>query len=70
MNAINLRTKMMKEGFTLTRLAKCIGISYGSLANKMSGRSSFTQAEISKIAAVLHFERSDILDIFFDEKVS
>lgn len=70
MNQRKLRAKMVERGYNAERLAAKIDVSVTTIRNKLAGRTEFTQGEISAIAQCLSIEREEILDIFFDEKVS
>lgn len=70
MNGQRLKARMIEHGYTCETIAPKLGISTTAMRNKLYGRSEFTQSEIGKLAAVLMMTEKDIMDIFFDEKVS
>lgn len=70
MNYLKLRAKLVEQGISAEQLAMMIGIAASTLRNKLAGRTEFTQREISDISRCLGITREEILDIFFDEKVS
>ena len=70
MNHQKLRAKLVENGLNAEQLAEMIGVAASTLRNKLAGRNEFTQREISSIARFLKISREEILDIFFDEKVS
>lgn len=59
-NSLKLKARIIEKGFTLTSLAKKVGISYVSMSYKVNNKREFNQTEISSIC--------DILDIKDDER--
>ncbi len=70
MNYLKLRAKLVERGISAEQLATMIGIAASTLRNKLAGRTEFTQREISDISRCLGISKEEILDIFFNEKVS
>jgi len=68
MNRNLLIYEMNERGFTVTSLARAIGISKSALSKKMNGHSEFTLGEIQRICEVLNLESP--MHIFFAGKVS
>ena len=60
-----LRGKIAEAGMTKTKLARCIGMTYNSLAAKMNGNSPFKVSEASEIASLLNLSNEEIVSIFF-----
>lgn len=60
-----LRGKIAEAGMTKTKFARCIGMTYNSLASKMNGDSPFKVSEASEIAALLNLTNEEIVSIFF-----
>nr|DAD58314.1 MAG TPA: lambda repressor [Caudoviricetes sp.] len=50
---------------TKTKFARCIGMTYNSLASKMNGDSPFKVSEASEIAVLLNLTDEEIVSIFF-----
>lgn len=65
MKVTDIRSLMVKNGFTQKRLAKAIGMSSKTFSIKMK-RSSFGIDEASKLIDLLHIENPS--EIFFDQK--
>ena len=68
MNRNLLIYEMNERGFTVTSLARAIGISKSALSKKMNGHSEFTLGEIQRICDALRLESPT--PIFFNQKVS
>lgn len=68
MNRNLLIYEMNERGFTVTSLARAIGISKSALSKKINGHSEFTLGEIQRICDVLRLESP--IPIFFNQKVS
>ena len=60
----NLKAEIARKGWSITRLALNIGMSYQSLSQRMRGIINFTLNEAKKIKAVLGTELS--LDQLFE----
>jgi len=70
-----LRSKMVAKKLSTTEFLEKlqghgISISLAAYYRKKSGESDFTRKEILGISEVLNLDDSDIMDIFFDDKVS
>ena len=60
----------MKEcGYTQERLAQAIGISVGTMSQKLNNKAHFYHPEIQKICEVLNITGKDVYVIFFTLKV-
>lgn len=60
----------MKEcGYTQERLAKTIGMSVGTMSQKLNNKAHFYQPEMQKICEVLNITGADVYVIFFTLKV-
>ena len=70
MKICELKAAMARKNLSIPKLAAIIGINKKTLYTRFSGTTDFSQSEISAIARVLDLSDSDILDIFFAEKVS
>ena len=70
MNANKLMARLVLSEVTKADLIKSLGISTSCFYNKMNGKSSFTQKEISIISKVLSLSQDEIIDIFFEDVVS
>lgn len=67
LNASVLREKMSAASVTDSELALAAGMSTTTFRGRMSGKTLFTQGEITAITRKLHLNRDDIFCIFFDE---
>ena len=56
MDKFLLEYEMKKNGFSVERLCKKIGISRSAFYKKCNGKSDFTQSEIQAIVDLLHLE--------------
>lgn len=71
MDVLKLKSLMALHGDTVNSLAEYLGISDQGLRNKMkTDGNDFKQTEISKIMNRYQLSGSDIVSIFFAEKVS
>lgn len=70
MNERKLRAKMMLVGETVASLSSKLGISEASVRNKLTGRTEFTQGEITSIVSVCKMTKDEVMEIFFDPEVS
>lgn len=72
MNKNRLQALMKYHGDTGQSLADYLGISRSTFSSKINetNGAEFTQSEIGKIKERYNLEARDIIDIFFNEKVS
>ena len=72
MNTAKLKSMMVLNGFTQTRLAEELGISEQRLSAKINGRygAEFNQSEIFRIKKILNLSGDEVDSIFFDDLVS
>ena len=70
MNVNKLRGKFVEHGYTISTMAKELGISHTAMSNKINGKSQFTQGEMSTMASKLKMSKQEITDIFFADQVS
>ncbi len=69
-NTLKLKSKIEKSGYKLSFIAQKIGISRGSLYEKINNRSPFNQFEIQSLCKLLHIESGvEMKQIFFDRNV-
>lgn len=52
----NLRAEMKRKGITLAWLAEQLGITIGTLSQKLTGKSPFTLNEAKKIKEILELD--------------
>ena len=52
---LNLRSEIIRAGFTCYNVAEAIGISPQALSQKMNGYSLFSAEEIARIGRLLHY---------------
>lgn len=62
--------KVVAAGYTLSEIAKRIGINPATLDRKMSGKSDFSRAEIQSLRALLCMSATDVDEIFFAEELT
>lgn len=70
MNEKKLRAKMVELGETVPSVSQKLGISEASLRNKLTGRTEFTQGEISLLVSSFGLSKDEVMDIFFSPEVS
>lgn len=68
-NRNELKAAIIRKGMNMGVLAKKIGITIGSLSNKINGHKEFRASEIERIADVLDLNYEDIGNIFFAKRV-
>lgn len=70
MNKYKLLYRIKECGKTADSFSKEIGMSRSTFSKKCNGKSEFTQSEICKAAQLLELSSDDVVDIFFNQKVS
>ena len=70
MNTKELKIQMIRENKTVNQLCEAIGICRSAWFRKVSGKSQFTQGEISKLRFELDLDDQMTGIIFFDRQVS
>lgn len=70
MNLVELKVQMLRKGFTISSLAKEMGVSKKRLYSRFNGTHDFTQEEIQLISDLLNLNGTQIIKIFFTSKVS
>ncbi len=58
-NSMQLKARIMGEGYTQRSLANAIGISKNTLNSKVNGNVQFNLDEVEKICKVLHIDTSE-----------
>lgn len=66
----SLSTRIKKSGKSKEEICAIMGISIGSLNNKLAGRTSFTVPEAKSIQRILKIDNADMIKIFFNNKSS
>jgi transcriptional regulator with XRE-family HTH domain len=66
-NHSKLLGKRVSLGYTQEKLAEAMGINKSTLNGKLSGKSSFTTAEIDKICEILSISNKEIGLYFFSK---
>ena len=56
---LNLRSEIIRAGFTCYNVAEAIGISPQALSQKMNGYSLFSAEEIARIGRLLNINKDD-----------
>ena len=69
MNLTKLKELIEESGTKKYSIASQLGISAGSLRNKLDGKTPFKWKEIQKLAQVLHLNTQDCEALFFDPEV-
>ena len=64
----NLRAEFARGGFTLEKVSKELGITIGTLSQKLNGKYPLTLNEAKKIKEIIGVDI--VLDVLFDEKAS
>lgn len=64
-NSLKLKARIIEKGYTLTTLAKLIGISYQSMSYKVNNKREFNQTEISSICSALDIKDRERSAYFF-----
>lgn len=70
MNVNALKARMAYLGVGAKELCEKTGIGVSAFYRKISGKSEFTQGEISAISQALDLTHDTLCEIFFAEKVS
>lgn len=65
---LNLRSEIIRAGFTCYNVAEAIGISPQALSQKMNGYSLFSAEEIARIGRLLNINKDDYYTIFIANK--
>ena len=65
MNTKMLKSRMVLASETLAELSAVVGVTPGTLSNKINGKAEFTQREIAAIAQHYSLNAEQIKDIFF-----
>ena len=63
---LNLRSEIIRAGFTCYNVAEAIGISPQALSQKMNGYSLFSAEEIARIGRLLNINKDDYYTIFIE----
>ncbi len=70
MNANKLLALIKLKGFSMTDFLGAIQMPSSTWSKKIRGLSEFTRAEICSIIRVLDMSTYEVMDIFFNRKVS
>lgn len=70
MNSRELKAQMVRREIDVDKMCLIIGISRTSWFRKITGKSLFTQGEISSIRDALDLDDQQVIDIFFNKEVS
>ena len=70
MNGNLLKSIIVKNGDTITRLAEAMGLPISALSQRISGRIDFRRAEIRFIKNRYNLSSEEVDTIFFEELVS
>lgn len=70
MNRNELLAAIKRRGLTMTKFLKAIKMPSSTWSKKIRGISEFTRSEICTIINVLKLNQLEIIDIFFNTKVS
>lgn len=60
-----LLEKLNKSGFTMTFVAKELGITYQAFLDKVNNKREFTYGEIISLGQFLHLKGKEVNKIFF-----
>ena len=70
MNLEKLKEIIRQSGLKKAFIAESLGITDGSLRNKLSGRTNFTWREIQVLARILHLSAEICDSLFFTSEVA
>ena len=70
MNVKLLKSQIVLNQYTLVQVAAYLEISRSALYRKISGESEFTRKEVLKLKCLLKLSDHQVIEIFFNEKVS
>lgn len=70
MNIKELSAELGRQGITIPKLAKLVGIGKKAMYERFKGESQFKQNEILIIKKVLKLSDDRLMEIFFSEDVS
>lgn len=70
MDIAKLNSYLKGKNISVIEMAKDIGITKQALFFKLQGKRKFKADELCKIAIYTHMTSDEILDIFFDRKVT
>lgn len=65
-----LKAEIIRNNITIKEFAKRLGISTTTLWRKINDPSRFTGADIEATINILNLDGSQVMDIFFDKRVS
>lgn len=66
MNVTLLQEKVKNSKIKKSAFAEALGCTYKTLQKRFSGEKCFSAGEICTIAEILHLNRKEVMDIFFD----
>ena len=70
MNVKLLKSQIVLNQYTLVQVAVYLEISRSALYRKILGESEFTRKEVLKLKCLLKLSDHQLIEIFFNEKVS
>jgi len=70
MNSRELKAQMIRHDIDVDSMCKALNICRASWFRKVTGRTLFTQGEISDIRELLELDNQQVMDIFFNKEVS
>ena len=70
MNVKLLKSQIVLNQYTLVQVAAYLEISRSALYRKILGESEFTRKEVLKLKCLLKLSDHQLIEIFFNEKVS
>jgi hypothetical protein len=65
MKSNELKAEIIRNGFTVKKIATAIGIQESTFYRKLRGDTQFKQCEILALKQILGLSNDDIIDIFF-----
>ena len=68
-NYSKLLGRMKENGYTQERLAQALGISVGTMSQKLNNKAHFYQPEILKMCELLNIAGEEVCAIFFTPEV-
>ena len=70
MNSRELKAQMIRRDIDVDTMCKALNICRTSWFRKVTGKTLFTQGEISGIREILDLDDQQLMDIFFSKEVS
>lgn len=70
MKSAKLKGAIFGHGKTISEVAEALDLSYSAFYRRLYGEMEFSRAEINRLTDFLGLSVEEMMDIFFDSKVS